>query len=69
MKDAWVGFGLAKRAQARSIASALVALLKDRQRAEAMGEAGRKRAAAHYDEADVVRRYRELYTESSGGDE
>lgn len=45
-----------------AIARALLALLGDRDRAAAMGEAGRLRAAEYYDEADVVRRYRELYT-------
>jgi glycosyltransferase involved in cell wall biosynthesis len=50
-----------------AVARAVVKLLSDRAAAEAMGEIGRQRAGAHYDEADVVERYRQLYTENEGG--
>jgi glycosyltransferase involved in cell wall biosynthesis len=50
-----------------AVARVLVALLGDRDRAGAMGEAGRLRASEYYDEADVVRRYRELYTGGADG--
>jgi len=47
-----------------AIARAVTKLLTDRSLSDTMGEVGRKRVAAHYDEADVVERYRELYTMS-----
>lgn len=46
---------------ARAIARSVTALLKDRERATQMGEVGRKRVKAYYDEADMVSRYEELY--------
>ena len=53
-----------------AVARAVVRLLTDRKLSDEMGEVGRKRVTAHYDEADVVDRYRELYTmtDNEGGD-
>jgi glycosyltransferase involved in cell wall biosynthesis len=48
---------------ADALAEALMALLSDRQRARAMGEAGRQRALAHFDCAPIVDRVIALYHE------
>jgi len=51
-----------------AIARAVVSLLTRRDTAEAMGQAGRARVSAHYDQADVVERYRQMYAEGERGD-
>jgi len=61
------GFGLAGGVtpigDPQAIAAALLPLLEDPQLRRAMGEAGRARAVANYDQEQVVQRYKELYQE------
>ena len=45
----------------QATAAALLAILQDADLRRGMGEAGCKRVAAHYDQAQVVQRYKELY--------
>jgi len=52
---------------AAALAAALISLLGDRDRARAMGQAGRRRALEHYDRPRVVGRIAALYEELLGG--
>ena len=52
---------------AAALAAALISLLGDRDRARAMGQAGRRRALEHYDRPHVVGRIAALYEELLGG--
>ncbi|MDH4179371.1 MAG: glycosyltransferase, partial [Armatimonadota bacterium] len=52
---------------AAALAEALLSLLRHRNRAKEMGEAGRKRALEHYDRPHVVGRIAALYEELLGG--
>ncbi len=53
---------VAPAGDAAAIARALIPLLSDRETSDRMGEAGRRRVAASYDQAGVFDRYRDLYT-------
>jgi len=59
--------GVVTRAgDAKGLAEAVISLLREGERAKAMGRAGRERALAHYDRPRVIERVMEVYEEVLG---